>query len=228
MKVLGNILLVASLGGIASVAWTVIKQKFAEKFLGAITAKTLQSAVSKGVAEATAKGVTEAAGSEMIGTATATAGASVGSMLVAGITSYLVGHEVGNSIGKALFPEDEELYDQYSGITGIFRELKDVAVGAGYAIKEAFTDDGQMHKLWESLEEGDQKLFTVLKVHYGTEFPNYIDQNIDKFGSWEAAWSHLKEEASKYSEETQKKLDEHKKEAEKSKDSIGITYRILL
>jgi phage-related minor tail protein len=73
-----------------------------------------------------------------IGATLAAGGTSAGIMfasaLVASITSFLAGAELGKKLGAYLFPDDKELYESYSGIEGTFNMIKDL----GIALKDFF------------------------------------------------------------------------------------------
>lgn len=151
-NVLGILLGVAVIGGIAAAGWTAIKTYFANKFAASITAKALSKALGGKIAA----GVTEAATGEAVAGAATSAGASIGASILAGLAAYLAGHELGNWFGKQIFPEDAELYEQYSGISGMLNEVKDVFVGVYDLIDMKIEGAGRTHV--EMTEEQKQKL----------------------------------------------------------------------
>lgn len=151
-SVIGGVIKVAVLGGIAAVGWKAVKSYFTSKLSASITAKALSKALEGKIAA----GVTEAATGEAVAGAATSAGASIGTSILAGLTSYLVGHELGNWFGKSIFPEDAELYEQYSGISGILNEFKDVFVGVYDLIDMKIEEAGRTHV--EMTEEQKQKL----------------------------------------------------------------------
>ena len=58
-----------------------------------------------------------------------TAGAAMGTAIVGGAAAALAGAEFGKKVvGPAMFPEDAELYEHYSGIKGTFALIKDTVV----------------------------------------------------------------------------------------------------
>ena len=67
------------------------------------------------------------AGVEAGATATGTA---IGSYIIGGIVAFFGGAEIGKWIGEAIFPDDAELYQHYSGIKGTLLMLKDTVVSA--------------------------------------------------------------------------------------------------
>lgn len=70
----------------------------------------------------------------------ATAGATIGTAIVGGIAAAIGGAEIGKKLGAVLFPEDAELYEEYSGITGTFTMLKDFFVTLGEEIGYGLSD----------------------------------------------------------------------------------------
>lgn len=53
----------------------------------------------------------------------ATAGATIGTALVGGIVAAIGGAEIGKKLGAVIFPDDAEIYEEYSGIKGTFNML---------------------------------------------------------------------------------------------------------
>lgn len=201
-SVIGGVIKVAVLGGIAAVGWKAVKSYFTNKLVASITAK----AISKALGGKIAAGVTEAATGEAATGAATTAGASLGTTIAAGLIAAFAGQQVGTEIGKMIFPEDSELYDQYKGISGFFKEIKDIGVGTVDWIKMAWSGEAAEGNFFTSLSKEEQNYYSALKVHYGQDFPEVMQQNIDIMGSYEAAWLKLKEEGKGYYEETQVKL----------------------
>lgn len=78
------------------------------------------------------------------GTAMATSGiAAVGTALTAilgSVMAFIAGSEVGKKVGAWLFPDDAELYEHYSGISGTFEMLKDTIDGILWLIGEAWNN----------------------------------------------------------------------------------------
>ena len=197
-KTLAAILGAAALVGIASMAWTALKTYLAGKIQAAIISKTVTAAVADGVATA--------AGGSAATAAAATAGASLGTTLGAALIAAFVGQQVGTELGKVMFPDDAELYDQYTGISGFFKEIKDLAVGTADWVKMKWSGELDEGNFFTSLSSEEQKYYSSLKVHYGEEFPELMQKNIDTFGSYKDAWAHLREEGKGYYDETQAKL----------------------
>lgn len=77
---------------------------------------------------------------------------SVLGSIAAAIVSFFAGAEIGKNIGAMIFPDDAELYEEYSGITGTLTMLKDFFVTLGEEICEA------AKKYWNNLVEA-AKLF---------------------------------------------------------------------
>ena len=186
----------------------------------AIGAKAVGTAASTTMGEV----VTEAAtGSAATGAAT-TAGTSLGTTIAAAVVAAFVGQQVGTEIGKAIWPEDAELYDQYKGISGFFKEIKDTATSTADWIKMAFSGDLANSRLWESMSREEQNYYSALKVHYGEEFPAFMQQNVREFGSLEEAWKHVKDEAKGYYDETQEKLAKQREGMDQVKETMNHIY----
>lgn len=84
---------------------------------------------------------------EAVAAGGATAGATVGTAIVGSIVAFLGGAEIGKKIGAVLFPEDAEMYEEYSGIKGTFIMLKDFFVTLGEEIGYGLSD------VWAKLSE---------------------------------------------------------------------------
>ena len=156
--------------------------------------------------------------------AASAAGASIGASILAGIASAFAGQQIGTELGKMIFPDDTELYDQYKGINGFFQEIKDLGTSTVDFLKMTFNGELNSAEFWDGLTAEEQKLYSVLKVHYGQELPQHIQQTIDKYGNVNDALQSLKKEAQKISDDTQKKLDEMRKKADDSAKSIGKIF----
>ena len=115
-----------------------------------------------------------------IGATLAAGGTSAGIMfasaLVASITSFLAGAELGKKLGAYLFPDDQELYESYSGIEGTFSMIKDL----GIALKDFFV------MTWE---DGVQRYKTVLDIAKAA-FEGLITGLIIK---WTNGWNTMKD-----------------------------------
>lgn len=115
-----------------------------------------------------------------IGATLAAGGTSAGIMfasaLVASITAFLAGAELGKKLGAYLFPDDQELYESYSGIEGTFRMIKDL----GIALKDFFV------MTWE---DGVKNWKTILDT-----FKTIFETNLAKLvSSWVSAWNMMKD-----------------------------------
>lgn len=151
------------LSGIASIVSTIAK-------IAPGVASAVSSAISGISSFLTADiGATLAAG----GTS---AGIMFASALVASITSFLAGAELGKKLGAYLFPDDTELYESYSGIEGTFSMIKDL----GIALKDFFV------MTWE---DGVQRYKTALDVAKAA-FEGLITGLIIK---WTNGWNTMKD-----------------------------------
>ena len=114
-----------------------------------------------------------------IGATLAAGGTSAGIMfasaLVASITSFLAGAELGKKIGAEIFPDDKELYEGYSGIEGTFKMIKDLAV----ALKDFFV------MTWEGGVKNWKSVLELVK----TAFSSMLDGLVN---SWKTAWNNMK------------------------------------
>ena len=112
------------------------------------------------------------AGVEAGATATGTA---IGSYIIGGIIAFFGGAEIGKWIGEAIFPDDAELYQHYSGIKGTLLLLKDTVVSAYdlYIMKAEET--------WKNVKKcGElvELVFKALTVTVKSEF-NQIKTSIE-------------------------------------------------
>lgn len=140
---------------VLTAATTLMTEKIKEWLASAIGSKVVTSAAGKALGDA----VGEAAGGTTVTGAATAAGASIGTTLFAGITAILAGHAAGNELGKILFPEDAELYEQYSGIFGFFTEIKDLATGVYDLIDLKLNGTIELSDEWKKkVEESKQKL----------------------------------------------------------------------
>ena len=105
----------------------------------------------------------------------AQAGLMAGAAIGGSILAALGGMEVGKKVGAAIFPDDAELYESYSGIEGTFRMLKDLVV----ALKDFFV------MTWE---DGVKRWKTVLDV-IGAVFEK-MGENLRT--SWSKTWTNIK------------------------------------
>lgn len=81
-----------------------------------------------------------------VGTACATIASS--------IVAFFAGAEIGKKLGALIFPDDAELYESYSGITGTLELLKDFFVALGEEIGYAWEDMINLIKgAWEDFKD---------------------------------------------------------------------------
>lgn len=229
IKVLANILLVASLGGIASVAWTVIKQKFAEKFLGVLTAKTLQTAVANGMASTITAG-TEAAVETAAGSATVTAAAEAaglstgviwGGGVVLGIGKALADADMSKNIGfniaEKVLPDSkgkiDELREAYSGLGGSISFFKDI-LGLSF---DAITNDTEAIKNSTTDFMRIMTDSTTSAQSYSDQIKNISEETTKSTAALKesnTAYDNLKKTTEAGTKETSKWVEEHRKSLE--------------
>ena len=116
----------------ASVA---VMEMFTTMAAGAKTAALAVGGAMKSVVAAIGSAVTSitmfmtADISTLLAAGGATAGAAMGTAIVGGAAAALAGAEFGKKVvGPAIFPDDAELYAEYSGIKGTFALIKDTVV----------------------------------------------------------------------------------------------------
>lgn len=107
--VIGGVIGAALLNGIGKLSISAASIYLTEKIKSLVTASAMNTEVEAG--------------------ATA-AGTSIASYIVAGITTFFAGAEIGKKIGAWIKPDDKELYENYSGIIGTLSMLKDTVVAA--------------------------------------------------------------------------------------------------
>lgn len=168
--------------------------------------------------------VAGAAGSEAVAGAATAAGTSVSALFtdafMIGLSAFL-GQQFGTELGKLLFPEDAELYDQYKGIDGFFRELKDLGTSTVDWFKMAWSGELSENSLWDSLSREEQLYYSALKAHYGEDFKAYWQMNVDLFGGYAEAWANVREEAKGYYDDTQEKLAKLNESSAKVRETMS-------
>ena len=148
-KVLAGVLGAAALVGIANMGWSVLTTYLSARLTAMLTSQAISTAIGGGVTTAaTSTTVTAAAGA---------AGLTIGATILGGIVEFLSAHALTNEIMQYLKPDDAELYAEYSGLFGVFKELKDVAVGAWDLVNMAWEDATRQH-VAPLTEEQKQKL----------------------------------------------------------------------
>ena len=93
-----------------------------------------------------------AGGTAAVGTACAA--------IVASIASFFAGAEIGKKIGAWIFPDDADLYEHYSGISGTLQLLKDTAVTIGEEISYGLQD------AWGAAKEAGQAFAEQTSEHF--------------------------------------------------------------
>lgn len=164
---------------------------------------TMSSALSSAAAFATAD----------MGAVMAAGGAAAVGMMVTAIVGAVAagfgGAEIGKKIGAAIFPDDAELYEHYSGISGTLEMLKDTVIGAWDLI--AIGAEGLRDKIvakWEEIKVsttatwGDvsvatQAAWDAVKNKVSTAVEDTWAKAVEKWNaiksSTEEAWNKVKE-----------------------------------
>lgn len=151
----------SAISGAASTAWTAISSAFSS--LGSVLASAASSIGTFFTADL---GATMAAGGTA---AVGTACAAIASSVVA----FFGGAEIGKKIGAYLFPDDADLYEHYSGITGTLNLLKDTAVTIGEEISYGLQDAwGAAKAAGQEFAEGTSEHFNNFKTNVTTALDN--------------------------------------------------------
>lgn len=105
-------------------------------------------------------------------------GTAIAAELAAAIVAAFAGAEVGKAIGGMIFPEDKELYEQYSGIEGTLRMIAD-------SVKAIFVkDDGEKTGLQTLFDLNEAKATLSNELGFTNENAyakaiEYMNQNLE-------------------------------------------------
>ncbi len=84
--------------------------------------------------------------------------------IVAAVVSFFSGAEIGKKIGAWIFPDDAELYESYSGITGTLTMLKDFGIAVKDLFVMAWEDASRaIGNAWDSLKTAASEKWGALK-----------------------------------------------------------------
>lgn len=92
--------------------------------------------------------------------------------VVSSIVAFFAGAEIGKHIGSAIFPNDSELYESYSGIMGTIEMLKDTFIAAVDFIKFAWED---LTAFFNGLWEGIKSVFAGVGEWFGAQFSRSVE-----------------------------------------------------
>lgn len=92
--------------------------------------------------------------------------------VVSSIVAFFAGAEIGKHIGSAIFPNDSELYESYSGIMGTIEMLKDTFIAAVDFIKFAWED---LTAFFSGLWEGIKSVFAGVGEWFGAQFSRSVE-----------------------------------------------------
>ena len=103
-----------------------------------------------------------------IGTTMAAGGASAvataGTAIVGSIAAFFGGAEIGKKIGGWLFPDDKDLYDSYSGISGTFEMLGDTVTTFGERTAEHWGEfKDSLSGGWDTVKENVSGAWDMIK-----------------------------------------------------------------
>ena len=114
--------------------------------------------------------------------AAGTAAAAIGGSIVAAIA----GLEIGKKIGAAIFPDDAELYESYSGIEGSWEMLKE----AGGLMVE------RLGEHWENLKEKTSEIWSGIKESIEEAVTSFVNDAVDKINRLKTkiveAWTNIR------------------------------------
>lgn len=79
------------------------------------------------------------------------------SFIISSVIAIFAGAEMGKTIGKYMFPDEADVYEQYKGITGTFTMLKEFIEAIAYELGEA----------WSLFKERTVEHFQALKERLG-------------------------------------------------------------
>ena len=192
----------SAISGAASTAWTAISSAFSS--LGSVLASAASSIGTFFTADL---GATMAAGGTA---AVGTACAAIASSVVA----FFGGAGIGKKIGAYLFPDDADLYEHYSGITGTLNLLKDTAVTIGEEISYGLQDAwGAAKAAGQEFAEGTSEHFNNFKTNVTTALDNvkeagrtFAEQTSEHYNNFKTnvttALDNVKEAAGTFTERT--------------------------
>lgn len=159
----------------------------AQEIAAGIGTKVSGTMTTIGTAATTDMGAAMAAGGA---TAAGTAAAAVGGSFIAAFG----GAEIGKNLGAAIFPDDEELYEHYSGITGTFEMIKDSVIG----LVDLISIKGEnivtnLSAGWEEIQRRTKEKWEQVKNDISEEVEDAKTKAVDKFTELqdrtEEAWS---------------------------------------
>lgn len=118
-----------------------------------------------------AQGIAGFFGQDVAGIAAA-GGATAAGAFAAAVAAAIGGYALGNKvIGPALFPDDKDLYEKYSGFSGFWQLCKDTAVTAAEEIGYGWDDLKEkinIEQSWSDAKKGIQDWF-ISVGEWGTE-----------------------------------------------------------
>lgn len=147
--------------------------------------------------------------------AAGTAVAAVAAALVAGFA----GAEIGKKIGAYLFPDDADIYEEYSGIEGTLLMLKDTAIGVKDVIKWG----------WEDLTKATKETWSSLKDRWNHDW-NEMKSNAsanwnDLKTSWTSTTNDIKNKWDSVALKFKNKFEEIKNGAKTLVENIKAAFR---
>lgn len=124
-------------------------------------------------------------GQDVAGIASA-GGATVAGAFAASVAAAIGGYALGNEvIGPALFPDDAELYEKYSGFEGFWQLCKDTATTVAEEIGYGWDDLKEkidIEQSWSDAKQGIQDWFTSVG-EWGTETKENLSGFFDELGT---------------------------------------------
>ena len=178
--------------------------------IGAPIGNAFTSAIAGTGAASVATGVTEAAtGAEAAGAASA-AGVTLGTILGGGVAATLaavLGGEVGNLIGYTIFPDDAELYEEYSGIRGTLKLFKDTAITFAEETRDNVPEAWRLLK--ERTAEHAENLKKKISEFFSDTKSDSTQKAEDTKTNVSSKWETLKTNISQASDNTKKNITDN-------------------
>lgn len=119
--------------------------------------------------------------------------------LVVAIIAFF-SYDFGNRLGKALFPDDAELYEHYRGISGFFDLLKDTGIALGELYDELWEHSAEEIQLfktiaivcWDHIKTSASEKINEMKNDFST-FKDNASQKLEDFkDKCSEIWNNIK------------------------------------
>jgi len=108
-------------------------------------------------------------------------GGTIALGIVGSLLATIVGTGIGKTLGKVLFPDDAELYEQYAGITGTFKLIAEFITTLASRVWEHITN------MFNSWVANCKQTFEWIKqgiTWLSTKLSEFADKVASKMSSW--------------------------------------------